>query len=484
MKKTLKMAMFALATACAFNASVNAQTLKESVSDYESPVFILGSTRFDSSTVISAEEVMKAGYHDAIVEEALGKNILGDYTPEVYYYNPEFNEWYEIAGEEKTKLTEIEAQMVEENLNIYYVNNVMKTLEYEYDGVVDENSITEGVTYEDGKFIVPAVVPGFYFESNGNGTNIIVNDEYANDADVLVSVGDFKFWETDLVDAITMSSEEKPAVLLKDYEASSEIVIDSPNGKHVLDLGGHTLSCSDDCTDVLKTVGEWSSLTIQNGTITPKGSQAVVVGKKELESETVTLTIKEDVTISGYYYALYTVGDTAVLNVYGTIEIEDDGAAILGNGTMNAGYDGTEINIYDGAKLTANKGYILYSAQTGIVNIKGGTFEADTVLGIKAGQINIDGGTFTAVGAKKDPVKWNNGINTTGDVIYVEINDGYAQNIDININGGTFISTNGYIIQEYKDALQSSADISGSVVENDMNKEVNDENTHTYYTMK
>lgn len=487
MKKGLKMAMFALVTACCFTATANAESIKESVTDYEEPVFILGSTRLDSSVVISAEEVMKAGFNEALVQSAEGKDIYSldyNYTPEVYYYNPEFNEWYEIAGEEKTKLTEIEVQMIEENLDIYYVNNNMKTVEYEYSGTVDEGSLSDGVTYENGKFLVPAIVPSFNFESNGKEIDVVVNDKIVEETDVLVDVGGIKFLEENLLDAIYASSEETPAVLLRDYQTSEEIVIDSPNKTHVLDLGGHTLSATEDCGDVLKTVGEYSVLTIQNGNIITKSSQAVVVGKKELEEEPVTLNIAKDVTISGFYYALYTVGDTAILNVYGTAEIEDDGALILGNGTVGVGNEGTEINIYDGAKLTAEKGYILYSAQSGIVNIKGGTFNANTVLGVKAGQINIDGGTFTATGEKKTPVKNNNGINVTGDVIYVEINEGYAQNIDININGGTFNSENGYIIQEFKDADQTSADIGGSVVENNMEKVVSIDETLTHYTMK
>lgn len=487
MKKGLKMAMFALVTACSFTATANAESIKESVADYKEPVFILGSTRLDSSVVISAEEVMKAGFNEALVKSAEGNDIYSldyTYTPEVYYYNPEFDEWYEIAGEEKTKLTEIEVQMVEENLDIYYVNNNMKTVEYEYSGTVDEDSLSDGVTYEDGKFLVPAIVPSFNFEADGKKIDVVVNDKVVEEKNALVDVGGIKFSEENLLDAIYASSEETPAVLLRDYEASEEIVIDSPNKTHVLDLGGHTLSAGEDCVDVLKTIGEYSVLTIQNGNIIAQGSQAVVVGKKELEDEPVTLNIAKDVTISGFYYALYTVGDTAVLNLYGKAEISDDGAIILGNGTVGVGNEGTEINIYEGSTLTAEKGYVLYSAQSGVVNIKGGTFTANTILGIKAGQINIDGGTFTAIGEKKAPVKNNNGINVTGDVIYVEINDGYAQNIDLNVNSGTFASTNGYIIQEFKDADQTSADIGGSVVENDMNKVVSIDGTLTHYTMK
>jgi len=464
MKKILSTFILGLIVSCAFVFNVDAKTIKEETSDYNQPMFILGSTRFESTEVLSADAVLAAGFNHAKVKAVLGEDIANiDYESQVFYYDPDFNEWYEIKGTTKNLLEENKVEDLENNLNIYYVNNEMKTLEIPYSGNVDE-VLTEGVTYDGAAFKVPALTPIVSFTTNGSEVEVAVNENYsAVDEKAVIEVNGVYFLEQNIEEALLASSPEYPAVLLKDLELQTAIVLDEENVNMVLDLGGFTLS-SDTTNNpkrVLTTSGANSSLTIRNGNIVAEGSQLIAVGKKELESERVTLNIEEDVVISGYWYGIFTIGDTAVVNLKGTIEIEADGYAIAGNGTKNVGYDGTEINILEGAVINAENGHALYLAQAGTANISGGTLTANTVIGIKSGKLNITGGTLAAIGDASIPVKNNNGINVTGDVIYAEVNDSYAKNIEINITGGTLTSADGNIIQEFKSASADDIKVTG-----------------------
>ena len=59
------------------------------------------------------------------------------------------------------------------------------------------------------------------------------------------------------------------------------------------------------------------------------------------------------------------------------------------------------------------------------MNIIGGVIEASTPVLVKSGKLNIAGGTLKATGEYVTPIKNNNGGNPTGDVIFVELNNGY-----------------------------------------------------------
>lgn len=465
MKKAIKTILLGLIVSCACVVNVDAAnitTIEEETNQYAEPVFILGSTRFEASEVLSADAVLAAGFNHARVQSFLGQDISNiNYTPNVYYYDPDFDEWHQIKGTETILLEEDKAVAVEQQLDIYFVNNEIKTLEVPYFGDVDE-VLTEGVTHDGSKFLVPALTPKVDFTVNGEEVKITVSEAKV-DENAVVEVNGVYFLEQNIEEAILASSEEHPAVLLKDLELQNAIVLDEENANMVLDLGGHTLTSNKEknSTRVLTTSGANSTLTIKNGTITAEGSQLIAVGKKTLEHERVTLNIEKDVTINGYWYGIFTIGDTAVANLKGTINIAEDGYAIAGNGTKNVGYDGTEINILDGAVINAEKGHALYLAQAGTANISGGTLTANTVVGIKSGKLNITGGSLTATGAVKAPGYNGNGINVTGDVIYVEVNDSYAKNIEINVTGGTLTSENGNVIQEYKSASVDNVKVTG-----------------------
>lgn len=80
---------------------------------------------------------------------------------------------------------------------------------------------------------------------------------------------------------------------------------------------------------------------------------------------------------------------------------------------------------------------------------EGANIEGVMALTIKSGKFTINGGTFKATGEYKDPADANNnGTEDTGATISITSNDGYAGEIDVVINGGSFISENGHALYE------------------------------------
>jgi len=151
--------------------------------------------------------------------------------------------------------------------------------------------------------------------------------------------------------------------------------------------------------------------------------------------------------------------------------------AISGNGTD--GWGNTIITVGETAKVTANgeNSFAFYLPQAGVVTINGGTFEANTVIGIKAGELTINDGTFKATGKKVVPEGYSNGINATGDVIIIEDNEDYADNIEIIVTEtAVFESVNGYYIQEHLYSGANRAVVTGKYAA------VNKVDTGFYYT--
>ena len=255
---------------------------------------------------------------------------------------------------------------------------------------------------------------------------------------------------TELKNALSIK-EVTEITLTQDLEVSEAIVLD-----HSVTINGNgkTITGAED-VNVFQVSGTDTVLTINNAKIVTTGDgTAVRIGEKDLANGTnLKAIIGEDVEITSKYFGVTVFGENSAVDFYGTINITDDGYGIAGNGTP--GYEGTTINVKDGAEITANKGYALYIPQDGVVNIEeGSTLTGASVIGIKAGVLNVNGGTLTATGDYvKLPSASYNGKNPTGDVIAVEVNDSYIggqvdKNIQINVTGGTLASTNAYVIRE------------------------------------
>lgn len=176
-----------------------------------------------------------------------------------------------------------------------------------------------------------------------------------------------------------------------------------------------------------------------------------------------TLTVGKDVKIETKRYgitvwpcevnkkAVPTYG--TVVNFNGTIisTNKNAGAITINGNIQNNGKleNAPIINIGKTAVIKSSADTAMYAAGIGSWNIDGGEFEGNSVIGIKSGKLVINDGVFTAVGDPKTGELYGNGIISTGSAIQIENNAGYAGNMEIVINGGTFNSNKGLNIYHY-----------------------------------
>lgn len=180
-----------------------------------------------------------------------------------------------------------------------------------------------------------------------------------------------------------------------------------------------------------------------------------------------TLTVGKDVKIETKRYGIVVWPITenkkpvptyfptygTVINFNGTIisTNENAGGITISGNLKNDGKleNAPIINIGKTAVVKTTAEAALYAAGIGVWNIDGGIYEGKSAIGIKSGKLVINDGTFTATGETKTGELYGNGIISTGSSIQIENNKGYAGNIEITINGGTFESNKGLSIYHY-----------------------------------
>ena len=222
-------------------------------------------------------------------------------------------------------------------------------------------------------------------------------------------------------------------------------------------------------------------LDVQSGTINKipysgkvkAGYTIAIEGSSTDQADYSVVTIGKDAVVEGYYWAVG-VGQNGgskpygiKLDVYGTLkgnqstsQAGDDasgsgGLAVSGNvqgtqivasqncpqitirsGAKLYGYQGKKSDDYDGPAVYA-AGYAHWTIEDGA------TLDGDEALSIKAGNFTINGGTFKAKGNYVDPIKpQSSASEPTGAAVSITSNSGYAGNVEITINGGTFESLN------------------------------------------
>ena len=171
------------------------------------------------------------------------------------------------------------------------------------------------------------------------------------------------------------------------------------------------------------------------------------------------LTIGKDVTIDTTQWGLavsHTDGKAygLTVNFNGKIvssAVNGGGITVLGDvkNTGNGLTNAPVINLSNTASVKAVGAAALYAAGVGIWYIDGGTYEGLSTIGAKSGKFVINNGMFIATGVPKTGELYGNGIISTGSVIQIENNKGYAGNIEITVNGGTFKSEKGLSIYHY-----------------------------------
>lgn len=198
------------------------------------------------------------------------------------------------------------------------------------------------------------------------------------------------------------------------------------------------------------------------------------------------VNVSKDVTLEGWS-GIFVNHDNnkaygVVVNLDGKINSVNDtgggeGIGVYVNGNIQHKDNVPIINIKDNAVIFST-GNGLYLAGNTITNIgKAHITGVESGIGMKAGKLNIDGATVICTGEDKTPTEgYNNGINASGVTIQVESNTGYANNMEINISDGDFISNNSNVFYEYigkgDSSLVNDVNISGGSFLSKTNKNV------------
>ena len=205
------------------------------------------------------------------------------------------------------------------------------------------------------------------------------------------------------------------------------------------------------------------------------GAIAVIGSTNSADNNYSVVNVGENVKLEGWS-GIFITHDSSksygvVVNLDGDINAVNDmsgetGIGVYVNGNIKHQIGAPVVNIGDDAEITST-GNGLYIAGYSTFNIGKAYIEGDeSGIGIKAGKLNINGATVISEGEDKTPTGgYNNGIKASGTAIQIDSNNGYAGNIELDINSGTFRSKNSYVIYEYigkgSDTTVDSIDVSG-----------------------
>lgn len=210
--------------------------------------------------------------------------------------------------------------------------------------------------------------------------------------------------------------------------------------------------------------------------LNPNYGAIYVVGSTSLDDQNYSIVnIGKNVKLEGWS-GIFITHDSyksygVVVNLDGDINAINDinggtGIGVYVNGNIKDEDNSPVVNIGDDSEITST-GNGLYIAGYATFNIGNAYIEGDeSGIGIKAGKLNINGATILSEGVDNTPTNgFNNGIKASGTAIQIESNGGYAGDIEIDINKGTFRSKNSYVIYEYigkgTNTQVKSIDISG-----------------------
>lgn len=171
-----KKLVFAFIMTFAFAFGIEAATtVKEDENTYQGATYIIGSTRLTTNAVLTLNTVKDAVSNEFLLQ--LSQGTKPEDIDVVTYYRSGFDgSWYEISDEVPNglrALNEEEEKELTDNLHIYYVDNEEKQLTFEYSGSINPETLPEGVSYVDGKLVVPATTKEVSFETE-DGTQVLV----------------------------------------------------------------------------------------------------------------------------------------------------------------------------------------------------------------------------------------------------------------------------------------------------------------------
>lgn len=264
--------------------------------------------------------------------------------------------------------------------------------------------------------------------------------------------------EEELFEAI---SSDNTIILQSDVTLTKALEIKGSNV--TIDLNGNTLTVENGYIDLFEGKLEFTGKGIvKDIRVREKVTSTIwVEGSNDVNAKDFsTLVIGKDVTIDTTQWGITISNLDSNNKAYG-VTVNFDGtlisSAVKGGGITvfgNVKNDGKienapVINLGKTASVKVVGDTALYGAGMGVWNINGGIYEGKSAIGIKSGKLVINDGTFTATGDPKTGEFYGNGIISTGSSIQIENNKGYAGNIEITINGGTFESNKGLSIYHY-----------------------------------
>ena len=298
------------------------------------------------------------------------------------------------------------------------------------------------------------VVPSIVFASDG----------------ALVKVGG-KFYDS-LSEAILNVSANETIMLLSDVELEDSLIIDK-----VVNLN---LNDNDIVAPSMVFLVQGGTLNLSGAGIIrenqPNYGAVMIKGSGNSDdSKYSVLNVSKDVNLEGWSGIFINHNNSKAygieVNFSGKIKAVNDtgggtGIGIYVNGNINDDNNAPVVNILDGASITSS-GNGLYIAGYSVFNVgKAYISGIESGIGIKSGVLNIDGATVECLGEDNTPtLGYNNGMKASGTTIQIESNNGYAGDMEIDINSGNFKSKDSNVIYEYigkgNNSLVKSINISG-----------------------
>lgn len=281
-------------------------------------------------------------------------------------------------------------------------------------------------------------------------TKTILNDNvnvYTATSEAAIEADGLYYSENSLANVLNNANDVK---LLKNIEITEDIFVDNNVN---LDLNEKTIYLGNE-KNVLETPtaskgkGDNTRISVINDKVLSVSNGSVIsLGNYALRAtNTATLNV-DNVNLKSYWYGISAQNNSTINFNSGKIEVEADGYGISGNGSDKTSF--TTINI-NGGEIIAPNGHALYLPQNGITTVTAGKLSGNTAIALKSGTLNIKGGILEANGTYVElPSDTYNGVDPTGDAIFVELNDSYYGNVVVNYTAGAITSTNGKILREY-----------------------------------
>ena len=477
MMKKFKKIVLTLLLMFIVTINVDALTVKESSKDYTGDVYVFGSTKFDENTIVTLSAAGLAGMNEAKLQLAINGEIDTSKV-KTYYYSELTQNWSEVTVEtgKLRLLSDAESANLEENLNIYYVNNKEKTFEIPFNGTVDEGSLkpnsidaTSKAEVKDGKLMIPASwIGGFTFTSNNTLVSVDLSKTVKEDVKEL----DKPLIKINPAVSLTTNDEVyvgenltvKLAITANDYKGSKA------TAKLIALDGGNSLTANYNKDVVISDSVESAKLTFSaSGVFTIKYTLTFENGNTSEVTRTINVLDADVVAkAGGKYYKniadVLKVEDNVTLLKDVTVDglqalfvktLDLNGKTLILNGNSELGVvNGSDVTITNGNIVTG--GYGIQVQDTSKLTVKN-----DVNMTVNDGKLS---GMYGIALYDKATLNFEGNLTVQGDAYGISGNGTEVDTTTINVTGGKISVPNGYAIYQPQ---KSNTTISGGELTGD-----------------